>query len=82
MCNESDFQQDCHEQLSVQESNLYSQFLRCFACIMNAFHKTMFQSSFTGNHDVNVYNILISSRQGKFIDIAHFIHSGNSKCFT
>ncbi len=24
----------------------------------------------------------ISTRQGKFIYIAHFIHSGNSKCFT
>ncbi len=25
---------------------------------------------------------LFKARQGKFIYIAHFIHSGNSKCFT
>jgi len=26
--------------------------------------------------------ILYKARQGKFIYIAHFIHNGNSKCFT
>ncbi len=39
-------------------------------------------------HALDVVNALRTvghcggSRQGKFIYIAHFIHSGNSKCFT
>ncbi len=33
--------------------------------------------------EADVENLLnIKARQGKFIYIAHFIHSGNSKCFT
>ncbi len=31
---------------------------------------------------MNALCSLGKARQGKFICIAHFIHSGNSKCFT
>ncbi len=43
----------------------------------------MIQSMLSTNTDVLVlYLKTVTVRQGKFIYIAHFIHSGNSKCFT
>ncbi len=50
-------------------------YLSIVAYRVHPFMTTVYQSS-------NGYFQQGKARQGKFICIAHFIHSGNSKCFT